>query len=235
MAPNPESILNPTIELGNFIWTEPVTTFTDCLVALVCWYAVYRFSQIPINKRRKSVYALLMGYFLLFAIGMTSAAWLGHGFQHYIGPEYKTVGWLCAATGLLFLQIASLRLVKNMLGSSFYKMILAFFLVEWAPALFIILNPSTRSFMVTQVNSAIALIICVVPLQFINFKYNGDLASRTVLLALVYSVLPGFVFNNQIGFGKWFNHHDISHVLMAGFMLLMFLATSKLALNEEVT
>ncbi len=235
MAPNLESILNPTLEMGNFIWTEPVTTLTDFLVALVCLFAVYRFSQIPADKRRKGVYPLLTGYFILFAIGMTSAAWLGHGFQHYIGPEYKIIGWLCGAAGLLLLQIASLRLAKNKLGSSVYGILLILFMLEWAVVSFLVINPSTRSFVVTQVNSVIALIICVAPLQFINFKRNEDLASRAVMIALAYSVIPGLVYSNQISLGKWFNYHDISHVLMAGFMFLMYKATSRLALKKEVT
>jgi len=50
---------------------------------------------------------------------------------------------------------------------------------------------------------------------------NGENSSMPYHLYLVY--------NNQLSGGQWFNYHDISHVLMATFMFLMYRSVRELA------
>ena len=83
-------ILNPTIFIGNFEWREPVTTLTDFLVAIVAFLGYLKFRS---YKNKKSLsFNYFKYYFLCFAVGMTSAAWFGHGLQAYVGPEFKRIG-----------------------------------------------------------------------------------------------------------------------------------------------
>ena len=72
-----DEILNPTIYLGNFEWREPITTLTDFMVAIVASFGYYKFKSYKGIK--SSSFTYFKFYFLCFAVGMTSAAWLGHG------------------------------------------------------------------------------------------------------------------------------------------------------------
>jgi len=110
-----EDILNPTTFIGNFEWREPVTTLTDFLVAIVASIGFIKFLKYKGEKSKRSHYFKL--HFLFFAIGMTSAAWFGHGLQAYVGPEYKRIGWVMAATGLRMFGLGSLQELKENITS----------------------------------------------------------------------------------------------------------------------
>lgn len=200
---------------------EPVTTLTDFTVAIVCWVAFYKFYQI--KNSASASYKWFRSYFLIFAIGMTSAAWFGHGLQAYVTPRYKVIGWACGATGLMFLQFGSFQLIRKNIHSTLEKVLPVWFLVQYATVLFLMINPATSSFKVTQVNSVIALIGTVLPMHLFALKKVGVQGSKIILGALIYSAIPGIIYSNQISIDRWFNYHDISHVLMAIFMTIMFM------------
>ena len=223
------SILNPTIFIGDFEWQEPVTTLTDFLVAIVCWVAFFLFSK---NDKSSITYKWFRAYFLIFAIGMTSAAWLGHGLQAYVVPEMKLIGWLCGATGILFLQTGSFRLIRNKLPKILQRFLPIWFVLQWLVAVVLMLTRISEgialAFQVTQVNSAIGFMVFLLPMHVFSWKKLGVKQSRIIVIATFYSAIPGFVYSNQISIHRWFNYHDISHVLMAIFMTIMFLGLNRI-------
>jgi hypothetical protein len=220
-----ESILNPSIFIGDLEWQEPVTSATDFLVAIVCWTAFYLF--IKLKTTESPSYPWFKRYFLMFAIGMTSAAWLGHGLQAYLYPEFKLIGWVCAATGLMFLQIGTYRAIFKPPITTFGKLLPKWFVIQWLTAvicmLYYISEGMEQAFKVTQINSVIALWGFVLPMHVYALSKLKMQASKIVIIALLYSAIPGFIYSNKMSYSKWFNYHDISHVLMAIFMTAMFL------------
>ena len=230
-----DPILNPTIYVGDFEWREPITTLTDFLVALVCWAAFYFFSR---QKRNESPsFPWFKKYFLIFAIGMTSAAWLGHGLQAYVSQNFKVIGWACGATGLMFLQIGSLKLIENRLSERLKVMLPRWFNLQWLTAIslmfYFLSSGMETAFKVTQINSVLVLWGFVLPIHLISYYREKNKASKIVIIALLYSLVPGIVYSNKLSFSKWFNYHDISHVLMAIFMTLMFLGLYQLVKSNS--
>lgn len=220
-----DSILNPTVFIGNFEWREPVTTLTDFLVAVVCWTAFYFFKRLKHNTSPS--YEWFQKYFFIFAIGMTSAAWLGHGLQAYVPETFKVIGWACGATGLMFLQVGSLKLIEEKVPAKRAKLLCRWFNLQWILAIacmfyFLTRGPET-AFKVTQINSVVALWGFVLPIHVFAFRNMKLKASKIVIGALLYSAIPGVIYSRQISLSNWFNYHDISHVLMAIFMTIMFL------------
>ena len=225
-------ILNPTIFIGNFEWREPVTTLTDFLVAIVALIGFMKFSRFKDLKNKSHVY--FKYYFLFFAIGMTSAAWIGHGLQAYIDPEYKRIGWCCGASGLLMLGLGSFNEIKFITKNSWFKLFKGLFILQYVCFVFIMLHPSLSDFIFAQISSTVSLIAFILPIHIYNYLKQQSKGSLFIILTIAYSIIPGLVYNNQISFSRWFNYHDISHVLMAIFMLLMIIGTSKLARNSPI-
>lgn len=215
-----DSILNPTIFLGQFEWREPVTTLTDFLVSLVALYAFYRLH----TYRGKKVehFAFYKYYFLCFAIGMCSAAWFGHGLQAYVGPRMKIIGWCMSATGFVFLAWASLKEISPLIPAWLRKSLQAWMLVQYFIMVPAMIHPATSNFIMPQINSTIMLIVLILPMHLFNYWKTKNYGSFLISLAIVYGIVPGFVYNLQFSLGRWFNYHDISHVLMAIFMFLMY-------------
>lgn len=225
---NPDPILNPSIFFGSFELREPITSLTDFMVGITCWIAVWYFHKNKANGSETWMY--YRNYFLFFAIGMTSAAWLGHGFQAYISPKWKMIGWLCSLTGQMFLAQGSLLEIKNMISDKFAIAIKVLIYAQYAVLVGLILYPVTSDFKLAQAGAAIALSGFVLPIQLFHFIKTKNKGSLLIVSAIIYGLAPGFVFNNQISVNRWFNYHDISHVLVCVLMILMIFGTRKLAL-----
>lgn len=222
-----DPILNPTVYIGSLEWREPVTSLTDFMVALACFFAFWYLGR---NKARAShTFKLYRTYFLLFAIGMTSAAWIGHAFQAYFSVEWKMIGWLCSLHGLLALAFASLYEIRPLINNKIFAVIKTGILVQYVVFLVLILSPY-RSFAVAQAASAVALSAFVLPMQVFHYYRRGNKGSLMVAAAIAYGLVPGYIYNNQISVSRWFNYHDISHVLVFIFMILMTFGVRNLAL-----
>lgn len=230
--PNPDDpILNPSLLLGSFELREPVTTLTDFLVAITSGIILVYYLRYKGEKNKN--FNLYKFYFLCYAIGMTSAAWLGHGFQAYISPKWKMIGWIMSSIAILFFLFASLNQIENKLGIKGVKLFKTILVIKLLLFVGLILNPSTSSFKIVQIHSTIDLVGLVLPLQFLNFRWNKSKGSLKIVGAIIYAVIPGIIYSNQISFSKWFNYHDISHVMMAIFIFLMFRGAFELSTNKN--
>lgn len=232
MVDSPDSILNPTIFIGTLELREPVTAFTDFMIAITCAIAFWILTTS--KKERSDSFHYYRGFFLMYALGMTFAGWIGHGLQAYLGPEWKMLGWLCSMTGQALLVIGSLIEVKSHINSIIYKSIVGALIVQFIVFTVLILNPSTRGFEVPQMASVIVLTGFVIPLQLFGYLKNYNTGSMLVICAIVYGIVPGYVYNNQISLNRWFNYHDISHLLVVIYMIIMTFALRKLALKSRV-
>ncbi|MEQ8703051.1 MAG: hypothetical protein RIC19_03980 [Phaeodactylibacter sp.] len=218
---------SPPIELLGIQILEPVTSLTDFVTAAVCFYAFYRLSQLRQSGR---MYQLFRSYFLLTGIAMTCAALIGHAFLYLFSFEWKIVGWAFSATGILMIEWATLLFVRSEITDRAYQWLsvgtLAKYLMFW------ILTLATQRFLVTQINAAVGLVGVVLTLQAYHYRKTNHPGSRALTLAILFSFLPAITYNTQLSLHVYFNHHDISHLLMASCMYLMYRGAEK-ALNPD--
>ena len=224
------NILNPSISLYGWEIREPVTSLTDFLTALVCLYA---FIQLIRIGRQGRIHQLFRAYFALMAIGMSFAAFAGHAFQAYLSTEWKMTGWIFAALALMCLEWIALTVNQNRLPRA---VVIA--ISTWIPFHFImfltaILIPEIRNFAFVKINSTIALMGVVMPLMVYYGFDTRHPGSRWVILAILWGVLPAIVYNFELSLGRWFNYHDISHILMATYSFLLYKGGREFALNTN--
>lgn len=218
-------MLNPTLWIGNFEWREPVTTLTDFVTALVCFYAFIQFSKYKGSK--SSSFKNYQYYFLFFAISMTSAAWFGHGLQAYVGFDWKKIGWVTSSIGFICIQFGTINELENILKPQIIKFFKSAFTVQFV--VLVSLMVYYQNFKIPQLNSTITFILFVLPLQIYAYSKTKKKGHLIVIGTIVFALVPGLVYNNQISISKWLNHHDISHLLMAVFMFSMYKGASKLS------
>ena len=230
MLENSDSIINPTVFIGSLELREPVTAITDFMIAITCGIAVWMLST---NRQERSdTFNYYRGFFFMYAIGMTAAAWIGHGLQAYFGPEWKMLGWFCSMTGQAFLVMASLGDLKRSISIPIQKVIIGLLIVQFVVFGILIINPETRGFQVPQTASVLVLAGFVIPLQIMNYLRNKSTGSLLLISAILFGILPGYVYNNQISVNRWFNYHDISHLLVVVYMIIMIFAVHKLAFKS---
>lgn len=215
---NDASILNPSIFFGSFELREPVTSVTDFLLALVAFYGFTVISKMRSDNWPAQPF--YRAYFLMFAIGMTCAGWIGHGLQAYLSMEWKMIGWIFSLTGQACLAIATITDARELLGERFFKMTRGLIVGLFVIFLIWLAGP-WRSFSVTQAANGTFAVAMVLPLQAFIYLKTQSKAHLIVVSAICFGLLPGIVFNQQISLNRWFNYHDISHVLLWGYMALM--------------
>lgn len=223
--PDPNEIINPTMFIGSFEWREPVTTLTDVLTAIVCLFVFLQFKKYQGVKSNSFIN--YQYYFLFFSISMFSAGIIGHGLQAYLGFDWKKIGWVMSSLGFLSFEFGTIKELENKLKPSVIRLFKIFFIVQFF--VFVPLMVYYQNFKIPQLNSTITFILFVLPLQIYGYTKTKKRGHLMVIGTIVFALLPGLVYNNQISFGRWFNYHDISHVLMATFMFLMYKGTFKLS------
>ena len=214
---------SPPIELFGVQVLEPVTSLTDFITALVCFYAFYRLSQLSLSSR---MYQYFRYYFLLTGIATTCAAFIGHAFLYLFSFEWKMIGWVFSATGILMIEWATLLFVRPQLSDRVFQWLSAGTLLKYLA--FWTLMLTTKSFLVTQINAAVGLVGVVLILHASHYWKTNHPGSRGVMFAILFSFLPAITYNTKLTFHVYFNHHDISHLLMATCMYLMYRGIDKI-------
>ena len=225
-------ILNPTIFIGKFEIREPVTTLTDFLTACVSGVCFLFHKK---NNSRSFQSKYFQFYFLLYFIGMTSAAFLGHALQAYVPKEVKIIGWVFSTTAQFFLALGSLYLIKKIINKKQFKILYTIIISQSLIFIFLMIFPLTSDFKVAQVSASFAMIGIIFPIHIYNYYKTRSSGSKWIIFSILYALIPAYVYNNELSISIWFNYHDISHVLMSVFMLLMYFATKELVNKEVLT
>jgi len=220
-----DSILNPTLWIGNFEWREPITTLTDLLTSMVC---LSIFIYLKNYKGAKSEsFKHYKYYFLFFFFSMFSAAWFGHGLQAYVDFDWKKIGWVLSSFGFLQIEIATLKDVKTYISKKLHNFLNVSFYIQFA--ILVPLMVYYQNFKIPQLNSTLAFVLFVLPLQSYLYYKTKNKGHLIIVGTILYAAIPGSIYNNKLSLSPWFNYHDISHVLMAVFMLLIFRGILKIA------
>lgn len=200
----------PAVEYFGIRIDEPVTTFTDLIVSAVCFYAFYQLRKISLKNK---VHWNLKYYFLSMALATLIGGVIGHGFLYLFTFAWKLPGWLTSMFSIALLERASILyakpLVKPRVGNFFAWMNI----IELST--FVIVTFSTLNFFFVEVHSAYGLLVIVTSFNFVVYRKRKSEASKLFLIAVGISAISALIFMNEIGISKWFNHYDISHILMS--------------------
>lgn len=219
-----------SIIIFGFLIEEPITSLTDVLTGLVSLVAFYRLQRLELQD---NAHLLFKYYFLFMGIATISAGFLGHAFQYIVGFNAKAIGWTWSALGLFFLENSALSYYQKVKGTAALNKLRLLILLQLVAYLILVINPTTRIFKLVQINSVIGMIFISLPLFLYFHQKNKSVGSRWVILGMLASFLPGLVYSNRITLHDYFNYHDISHLLMAGCIYLLYHGAKQLGLENE--
>jgi len=222
-----DPIMNPTLFIGSFELREPLTTLTDVAVAFVCFYAYIKF--LKYKGEKSEGFKFFKIFFLVFGIGLMCAALFGHGLLAYFDPNTKAIGWALNSFAQILLGLGVLKEMEPVMKPSMINSVRIFFILQVFLFVFLIINPFTRNFIYVQLCSVISLVALVLPLQIFHYTKTKAKASKFFIISILMGLLPAVVFNFKLGFGVWFNHNDISHIIMVFMMYFMYLGASRFA------
>lgn len=209
-----------SLEIYGILIQEPMTALTDLLVAGVCLYA---FSKLrPVNPSVK----LLKYYFLTMALATAYGGIFGHAFLHYLDFGWKVPGWLMSMFSVALLERAAITHAKPLLNKRHGNFFTLLNSVELLVLTIIVL--ATLNFKFVEAHAAYGLLVIVFSFEVFIFKIKRAESSLIFLLATGVAALAALVHLSQFTIHPWFNHLDLSHVLMAASAYVYFLAGRKL-------
>ncbi|PLX12730.1 MAG: hypothetical protein C0597_12635 [Marinilabiliales bacterium] len=233
---------------------EPVTTLTDLFVSFICFYAFFKLNKIDVKNK---VHLYLKYYFLSMGIATTIGGIIGHGFIYlfdaqWTAPEgfirvlgkifgeeilkdvanpWKLPGWLTSMFSIALVERASIEYARPLIN----RKVVTFF--AWLNVIelltFVTITFASLNFFFVEVHSAYGLLLVVTSFNLLVYLKTKKKGSKLFLIAVGFSAIGALFFMNKWGFSPWFNHYDISHVLMT-FSALYFYIGSKEILNDPI-
>ncbi|MHB8261818.1 MAG: DUF6962 family protein [Bacteroidia bacterium] len=207
---------NPTIYFGTLQIDEPISTLTDILMCVVCFYAFYKTRALAINKAINRY----RWFFLLMGVSTLVAALVGHAFLYYFGFNAKMVGWILGMLGVSFAVFAAMEHTRPILSNFVFKRLVLINSIELVIAFICVF--AFWKFEVVETHAAYGLLLNVAVLEYINYKKTKSVLSIRMLYGIAIAILSVIAHVFTIASSVWFNHIDLSHVLMTCSIYIMY-------------
>jgi hypothetical protein len=211
------------IDLFGFQIMEPMTAATDLLVAAVCLYA---FVKIKRSGNSLPSVQLLKYYFLTLAISTTYGGVIGHALQHILSFGWKVPGWLISMISIALIERAAILHAQPILRPGLGKFFAILNIMELISLISVVLV--TLNFFFVEAHAAYGLLVIVSSFELYIYLKTKNEGSRLLLIAVVISALAATVHLTKFTIHVWFNHLDLSHVLMAGAAYVFYLGAAKI-------
>ncbi len=201
---------NPlTIHIFGIRIDEPVTMLTDLMIAVVCVFAFFRLNRIP---ERQKLHRFIQYYFICLGISTFLGGIIGHGFLYLFTPGWRLPGWLIGMIAVAMIEQASIELLRK---SVTVRVIL---LLTWHNILillaFTILTLVNLNFLTTVIYISYGMLIPVTGMHFYYYLKTGSRGAVLFLAAVGTALAGAIVYITGQGIHAWFNHLDLSHILL---------------------
>ena len=202
--------IQPSIEVLSIRIDEPITTITDLVMAAICFYAYFRIRQQESNGRIKSYFKY---YFLTLGIATLAGGLLGHAFLYSISPAWKLVSWIFTLISVAILSHGLIELSKPLFKPAFSRMVTRVNILILSLALLYTLY--TLAFSAVKYYSIFGMLMVVGSLSYVIYQKTDSRGVVKIMIGIGVGVLSALIFSFEWGLGPWFNHNDISHVILS--------------------
>lgn len=203
--------------------SEPVTMVTDLLVSAVCLYAFFNLRK---EKSAMPAVKLFTYYFLTMSIATAYGGIIGHGFLHLLSFGWKVPAWILSMLSVALLERSAIFHAQPLLQKRTARFFAALNVIELTSLITIVLM--TLNFFFVEAHAAYGLLVIVFSFELFVFRKAKNEASKLLLIAVGVAAIAATVHLFKLAPHRWFNHLDLSHVLMAVAAYIFFLGAKKI-------
>lgn len=205
-----EILPQPSIQILGLRVDEPMTTLTDVVVSVVCFYAFYTLSKKKLPGRTQLYFRY---YFLLLGIATGLGGLVGHGFLYLLGFSWKLPGWIMSMLSVALIERSAIQHAKPFIKPIVGKSFLVINLIELA--IITAITMLTLDFGWVEFHSGYGLLAIVAPFHGWVYYKTRDRGSVFILVAVGLASVAALFYMNKVSLHTWFNYLDISHTVMA--------------------
>ena len=202
-------LIQPSIEVWGIQIAEPITSITDVLIAVVCIWAYYKIKKT--GSKKKEIQYLKI-FFVSMSFATAFGGIIGHAFLHYLSFGWKLPAWLTSMISVAFLERSAIQYARNYIPKKLGTFFAYLNIIELIT--FIIITFSLLEFRWVEYHSAYGILFIVGGFSAYMFYSHRSKASLLFLIGVFFCVISAVVFTQGWGIDKWFNHMDVSHILM---------------------
>ena len=218
----------PSIDFLHLRIDEPITTATDLVLAAICFYAFIRIRELEYAGRVKWYFKY---YFLTLGLGTLFGGLLGHAFKYRLSDEWKLFSWVLVLSSVALMAHALVEMAKPLVRPRICRVISRFNLIVFAVALFFTIW--SLAFSPVTYYSIYGMLVVVGSFSFYIYRKTGRRGMRLLLSAVLVGLVSVLIFRFQWGLSPWFNHRDVSHVIL-GISIYSFYRAAVLIMDGSV-
>ncbi len=188
---------------------EPVTVITDLLVTAVCWYAFWQLK----GQKPGRLNNLFRAYFFTMGLATAYGGIIGHGFIVQLGFVWKVPGWVISMFSVALLERAAIFHAQPLMQPKIGRFFAVLNLVELFSLITVALI--TLNFFFVEAHAAYGLLVVVASFELYIYRQTKAEGSRLMLIAVAIAALAALVHLSELSLHRWFNHLDLSHIIMA--------------------
>lgn len=200
----------PSISLLGIRIDEPVNMFTDLIISAVCLIAYYKLTKKKLPGKTHRYFRL---YFLLMGLATFFGGVIGHGFLYAFSFAWKLPGWILSMFSIALIERSSIENAKSLIDSRIGKSFLTLNIIELLTVMTITIY--TLNFKWVELHSGYGLLAVVLTFHGFVYLKTGNKGSANIIIGVGFASIAALIFMNEISPHIWFNHIDLSHVLLA--------------------
>jgi hypothetical protein len=202
--------IQPSVEVFQVRIDEPITTATDLLLAGVAFYAFLRIRKQEDGGMIRKYFSY---YFLTLGLAALFGGVLGHAFFYKLSQPWKLVSWIPTLLSVGILSHLLVVLSRNIVKPYYARTLAWINFLILGIALVHTLN--TLAFSAVTYYTIFGMVVVVGSLSYLIYQKTGSRGAMQLTLAVCVGILSAVVFMYEVGLGPWFNHNDISHVILS--------------------
>lgn len=203
-------LIQPSVEILNIRIDEPITTATDLVLAVICLYAFFRIRKLEGTGKIKWYFKY---YFLTLGLGALFGGIFGHAFQYRLSEEWKLVSWILTLGSVALMAHALLEVARPLVKPKVTLWVSRITMLVFLVALFYTLW--TLAFSPVKYYTIFGMLMVVGSLSYYIYRKTDNRAMLVLMGAVGVGFLSAIIFSFEWGLSPWFNHQDISHVILS--------------------
>ena len=219
--------IDTTITIGGIAIHQPVTTFTDIILSLLCFCFFLKLKQIN-NPDKSTKYWTL--FYLFLCLSPLTGSFSHAFFLVHSGTGYDSL-WLPMQLFNIWAAFSAQQAtyhsaLKNSTGRNVWKWFSIILLLISSVSVFIFHN-----FLVVVIDSAIALI----PVMIIHFKdIRQDKNSEFIAWGIVILFITAIINGTKISINEYCTYLDIAHVFIITSLSVMLVGIRRKAISRKL-
>jgi hypothetical protein len=213
-----------SVNLFGMILLEPMTFFTDVLIAICCFIFYFKLNNIELQEFDNKYYKR---FFNVFGIS-TLVGGFAHFFYNYFGLSLHLISWILSGLSIYYIEMCSISFInshklRKILNLLIYIQLFVFFI----SILYF------KNFLFVKYNSTLGLIAIVFTLELVSLIKSKNKGSSLIIAGIFFTFISAIIHTLKFSINKWFNYNDLSHIFIIICLYFIYMgATYKINLAE---